>query len=136
MPVAASTVFSIIVTLPVGELLIARNDRLHRRGLRGDRLADVGQIALRHREGHIDRRHLNDGRERRGVGLTHEIADLHVGHADASGDRRADRAEAELNLQIFELRAVGFRVRARDIDLGLRVVERDQRGRVLGDESV
>ena len=40
-----------------------------------------------------------------GVGLPHEIADLDVGHADAAGDRRADRAVAELHLQILELRA-------------------------------
>ena len=43
-------------------------------------------------------------------------------------------AEAELNLQVFQRRLVGFRGRARNVDLGLRVVERDDRGGVAGDE--
>ena len=54
-----------------------------------ERLADVGQHLLRHGEGDVDRRHLVDGRHRRGVGLAHEIADLDHGRADAAGDRRA-----------------------------------------------
>ena len=37
------------------------------------------------------------------IGLAHEIADLDGGHADATGDRRADRAIAELDLEIFQL---------------------------------
>ena len=59
MPVAGSTVFSIIVTWPLARLSVAGNDRLDGRGLGGDRLADVGQIVLRHREADIDRRHLD-----------------------------------------------------------------------------
>ena len=61
------------------------------------------------------------------VGLPHDVADLDACHADAAGDRRADRAIAELHLQAFERRLVGIGERARDVDLGLRVVERDDR---------
>ena len=64
----------------------------------------------------------------------HEIADLHIGLAHAAGNRRADFGEVELNLQILQRRAIGFRGRARDIDLRLGVVERDQCRGVLGDE--
>ncbi len=64
----------------------------------------------------------------------HEIADLHVCRADATRDRRADLRVVELDLEIFQRGAVRFSDRARHVDLGLRVVERDHGGRVLGDE--
>ena len=54
--------------------------------------------------------------------------------ADAAGNRRADFGEVQLDLQIFQRRAVRLRGRARDIDLGLRVVERDLGGGVLGEQ--
>ncbi len=129
-----STVFSIIVTWPLAGFVAPGMKASTVAVSASDRLANVLQRALRHREGDVDRRHLDDGRERSDVGLAHEIADLHVGHAGSPADRRADVAEAELNLQIFQRRLVGFRSRPRDIDLGLRVVERDQRGGVAGHE--
>ena len=117
MPVAGSTRVLDHGDLAVGALVVAGNDRLHGRGFGRDGLANVGKIFLRHREADVDGRSLIDGRHRRGVGLTHEIADLDVGHADAAGNRRADRAEAKLDLQIFELGAVRFRGRAGHVDL-------------------
>ena len=42
MPVAGSTVFSIMVTWPRGALVGARHDGLDGRGFAGERLADVG----------------------------------------------------------------------------------------------
>ena len=94
MPVAASTVFSIMVTCAGARLSPPGMIASMRGGLGGERAADLRQVLLRHREADIDRRHLVDGRHRRGVGLAHEIADLDVGRADAAGDRRADRADS------------------------------------------
>ncbi len=134
MPVAGSTVFSIIVTWPLACFCVAGNDRLDGGGFRRQRLADLGQNLLRHREADIDRRHLVDGRHRRGVGLAHEIADLDGGRADAAGDRRGDGAIAELDFEIFEQPGVGLDGGAEDVGLGLGVVEIDHRRRALGDQ--
>src|SRR3990172_9240043 len=88
----ASSIRSVISTVTSAPGL-ARDRGFHHRGLGGDSLTDVGQNVLRHGKADIDRRRLDDGRHRRSVGLAHEIADLHVGHADAAGNRRADRSE-------------------------------------------
>ncbi len=69
MPVAGSTVFSIMRDLARRARAAARNDRLERRGFGRNRGSHVRQVALRHGEGHVDRRDLVDGGERRGVGL-------------------------------------------------------------------
>ena len=134
MPVAGSTVFSIMVTWPVARLSEPGDDRVDGRGLVGERLADIGQALLRHREGDVDRRHLVDGRHWRGVGLAHEIADLDGGGADAAGDRRGDGAIAELDLEIVEQALIGLDRRAINFGLGLGVVEIDGRRRRLGDQ--
>ena len=81
-------------------------------------LAQIDQHALRDREGHIDRRHLVDDGERRGIGRPHEIADLDIGGADPSRERRADHGVAFLDLQIVERRLIGLD--GADQDVGLR----------------
>ena len=91
MPVVASTVFSTIATLPASDrplpgMVATTLVDVGRHGL-----AQIGQHALRHREGDIDRRHLVDGGQRRGVGRPHEIADLDVGSADPPGERCPDQ---------------------------------------------
>ena len=100
------------------------------------RLAQVDQHALRNREGHIDRRHLVDDGKRRGIGRAHEIADLHIGHADPPRERRADRGVAFLDLQIVERGLIGLDGAGQDVGLGPGVVDIDLRGRTLGDEIV
>ena len=68
------------------------------------------------------------------IGRPHEIAHLHRGHAGASGDRRADRAVGQLDLEVLDLGRGRARGGAPDVDLGPGVVELDLRGRVLGDQ--
>ncbi len=63
MPVVGSTVFSTIATLPVSELRCRAMVAVTGDGLVGHRLAQIDQHALRHGEGHIDRRHLVDDRQ-------------------------------------------------------------------------
>ena len=111
--------------LAVGVLGLTRNYRLHGRGFRRNGLANVGKIFLRHGEADVDGRSLIDRRHRCGVGLAHKIPDLDVGHADAAGNRCADRPQKpELDLQVFGWARL-IRRRARHVDLRLRVVERD-----------
>ena len=60
---------------------------------------------------------------------------LTVAMLDAARDRRADRAIAELDACRFSSVALlEFGDRARHVDLGLGVVERDLGGGVLGDQ--
>ena len=48
----------------------------------GHGVAQIDEHTLRNCKGHIDRSHLVDDGERRGIGRTHEVADLHIGRAD------------------------------------------------------
>ena len=120
--------------LAVGAPSVARNDRLDGRALIDERLAQIRQIALRHRERDIDRRGLDDGRERGEVGLADKVADLDSSHADTAADGSADRAIAELDVKIFQLSGVGIDRGAPEGHLGPGVVEGDLGGGVLGDE--
>src|SRR5229473_4308540 len=110
------------------------NDCLQRRRLGGERLSNIRQAALRNGEGHVDRRRLVDGGERGEIRLPNEIADLDRCHAGAAGDRGANAAIAQLNIEIFELPGVGGDRSAVDIDLRHRVVEGDLGSGALGVE--
>ena len=113
---------------------VARDDGLDSRAFIDQRLAQVRQVSLRHRKSDIDRRGLDDGRERDQVGLADKVADLDGSHADATGDGSADRAIAELDVKVFQLPGIGINGGAPERHLGPRVVERDLGGGVLGDE--
>ena len=102
----------------------------------GHGLAQIDQHALRHRERHIDRRHLVDDGKRRGIGRTHEIADLHIGGADPPRERRADHGVAFLDLQIVERGLIGLDGAGQDVGLRPGVVDIDLRGRALADQIV
>ena len=109
--------------LAVFRLLVTGDGRDHL-GLSGrHRLAQIDQYALRNGEGDIDRRHLVDDRERRGIGGADEIADLHIGGADPSGERRADDGVALLDLQIVQCRLIGLDGADQNIGLGLGIVD-------------
>jgi hypothetical protein len=97
-------------------------------------IAQVDQHALRNGEGHIDRRHLVDDGERRGIGRAHKIADFHVGRADPSRKRRADDGEAFLDLQIVQCGLIGLDRADQDIGLGFGIVDIDLRGGALADQ--
>ena len=97
-------------------------------------VAEIDEHALRNGEGHVDRRHLVDDGERRGIGRPHEIADLHVGRADPSRERRADDGEALLDLQIVERGLIRLDGADQHVGLGLGIVEVDLGGRALADQ--
>jgi hypothetical protein len=65
-----------------------------------------------------------------------EIADLHIGDADAPRERRADRGVAFLDLQIVERSLIGLDGAGQDVGLRLGVIDIDLRGGALGDEIV
>ena len=115
-------------------LVVAGNRGVDRRGFGGDRLPDIRQPVLRHGERHVDWRDLVDGGERGDIGGTHEIADLDRRGAHAAVDRRADGAEAKLDLEIIQRGAVGLDRGAENIGLRLGVIEIDDRRRTFGDE--
>ena len=119
---------ALLRTLPAG------NGGGHLRAVLRHGLAQIDQHTLGNREGDVDRRHLVDDRKRRGVGRTHEVADLDVGGADPARERRAEKGVALLNLQIVEHGLIGLDRRIEDIGLGLGVIDIDLRGRALGDE--
>src|SRR5712691_10012231 len=81
----------------------------------------------------LDHRDL-DGGERGEIRLPNEIADLDRCHAGATGDRGANAAIAQLNIEIFQLPGVGGDRSAVDIDLRHRVVEDDLGSGALGVE--
>ena len=89
---------------------------------------------MRHRKRDIDRRRLDDGRERGEIRLADEIADLDGSHTDAAADGRADGAIAELDIEVLQLSCVGIDRGAPEGHLGPGVVEGDLGGGVLGDE--
>ena len=113
---------------------VARDGRDHlgRSGRHG--VAQIDQHALRNGEGHVDRRHLVDDGERRGIGGTDEISDLDVGGADPPRERRANHRVAFLDLQIVQRRLVGLDGADQDIGLGLGVIDVDLGGRALADQ--
>ena len=115
---------------------MARDRRGHPGIALGHCIAQVDQHALRNGERHVDRRHLVDHGERRGVGGTHEIADLDIGSANPAGKRRADQSVALVNLQIVQRRLIGLDRGDQDIGLGLGVVDVDLRGGALADQII
>jgi hypothetical protein len=114
-------VFSIIAMRPRARLvspgIIASTLAL----LRPSRRAAPGN-ALRHREGDIDRRCLVDRRDRL---MSAERTKLPTFTEAALMRRRSarDRGVAELNLQVFQDRLIGFQRRAHKLRLGLGIVE-------------
>ena len=68
------------------------------------------------------------------IGRTHEIADLDIGGADPSRERRADRGVAFLDLQIVERGLIGLDGAGQDVGLGLGVIDIDLRGGALADQ--
>ena len=111
-----------------------RRDHLGVPGCHG--IAQVDQDPLRNGKRHIDRRHLVDDGERRGIGRSHEISDFHIGRADPARKRRPDDGVALLDLQIIQRRLIGLDGADQDFGLGLGVIDIDLRGRALGDEIV
>ncbi len=77
-------------------------------GSRGGRrgAADLGEELLRHREADPDRVHLLDDDERGVVGL-HDVAGVDAEAAGAAGERRADRAVAEIEIRALDGGAIG-----------------------------
>ena len=134
MPVVASTVFSTIATLPVSERWWPGMVAVTLERPAAIDLAQIDQHALRNREGDIDRRHLVDDGERRRIRRAHEIADLHIGHADPAGKRRADHGVALLDLQIVERSLIGLDGAGQDVGLRPGIIDIDLRGGALGDE--
>ena len=67
--------------------------------------ADVGKVAFRDREAHINGPRLCDGDERHGVGRGvvrfDHVAALEIDRAGAAGDRRHDRRKAELHARVI-----------------------------------
>ena len=136
MPVATSTVFSIIATLPVSEpfSLSPGNEAITLATPLFTASCRSGKHALRHAERDVDWRDLVDGGERRDVGRTHEVADLDVSGTDATRDRRADDRVALLDPQVLQLKLVGLNGAAQRIHLGLGVVDVELRRGALADQ--
>src|SRR5262249_5050860 len=65
---------------------------------------------------------------------TNLISDFHHGHAGTTRDWRSNCAIANLDFQIFHLRGVRLNGGPPDIDLGSRVLKRDQSSGALADE--
>jgi hypothetical protein len=99
-------------------------------------MASRRSTRTRNGEGHIDRRHLVDDGQRRGVGRADEIPDFHVGGADPPREWRADAGIALLDLQIVQGGLVGLDGADQDIGLGLGVVDVDLGGGALADQVV
>jgi hypothetical protein len=114
--------------------LVARDGRGDAGATYRHRLAQIHQHALRNREGDIDRRHLVDDRERGRIRRAHEISDLHIGHADPAGKRRADHGVALLDLKIVERSLIGLDGAGQDVGLRPGIIDIDLRGGALGDE--
>ncbi len=68
---------------------------------------DLVEVALRHREGHVDGLELLDHDQRQVVDLDH-VAGVHQQPAGAAGDRRRDRRPAEVDPRLLEGRLVGL----------------------------
>lgn len=114
--------------------LVARDRRGDPGIALGHCLAQVDQHALRNGEGHVNRRHLVDHGERRGIGRPHEIADLYVGGADPACKRRTDQGVAFLDLQIVQRRLIGLDSGGQGVGLRLGVINVDLRGGALADQ--
>ena len=136
MPVAVSTVLSIHRDLAGGARVGSPGSIASIPAVSAANAARTsGRAALRHREGHVDRRNLVDGRKRprrRPGGTT--LPTLTIAMLMRPEIGATDRAIAELDLEALEHGLVGIRQCTRDVDLGLRVVEGDDRGGVLGDQ--
>ena len=82
--------------------------------------ADVGEIAARHRERHVDRRQLVDHHHRVGVVGANQVALVHAERSGPSADRRDDVRVLQVQLRGLDRRLVGFdrrlgRFRRRDL---------------------
>ena len=91
--------------------------------------ANVTEVAPRDRERHVNRRHLVDHDERRGVVGAHEIAHVDAKRAGAARHRRGDPRVGEIQFRVLDCRAARRQCRLERFvarPLRLVLIARDQ----------